>query len=220
MLALPFMTITYLHPEYNYFAFWGIPAVAYSLLIVPIGIIGTSTAINMMGGYNGLESGISSIILVAIGIRALMLHEEWIAFMAFVSVATLLGFLIFNWYPAKVFPGDSLTYAIGTYIGALVILGKMVFFGLALFSLLYLEPILYYRAKFIDKAGSVISQGIPRKDGTLDLAYRHVYDSCHIAIVLQKKLRGYATERGVVITLYSIQLIIAFIVIGIAYMWG
>ena len=220
VLALPFMTITYIHPEYNYFASWGIPAVVYSFLIVPIGIIGTSNAINMLGGYNGLESGISSIILLAIGIRALMLHEEWIAFMAFVSVATLLGFLYFNWYPAKVFPGDSLTYAIGTYIGALVILGKMVFFGLALFPLFFLDLILAFRAEFIDHAGKILSQGVPHKNGTLELGYRHLYDSCHIAIVLQKKLRGYATERGVVLTLYSIQLIIAFIVIGIAYIWG
>jgi len=143
---------------------------------------------------------------------------DWVY--GFLGVAALLGFLVLNWYPAKVFPGDSLTYAIGTYIGAIVILGKMVIFGLALFPLLFLEPILYYRAKFIDKAGSVISQGIPRKDGTLDLAYKHVYDSCHIAILLQKKIRGYATERGVVVTLYLIQLSIALVEIGAAYLWG
>ena len=218
VLALPFMTITLLHPEYNYFAPWGFPAWAYALFIVPIGIIGTSNGINMMGGYNGLESGISAIILSALGIRAAMLHEEWIAFMAFIGVASLLGFLMLNWYPAKVFPGDSLTYAIGTYIGALVILGKMIFFGAAVFGILYLEPVLYYRAKYVDKAGSVLSQGIPKKDGTIDMAYKHVYDSCHIAILLQKKLRGYATERGVVVTLYSIQIAISAIAILVAYL--
>jgi len=83
VLALPFMTVTLLHPEYNYFASRGIPLVVFSFLIVPIGIIGTSNAINMMGGYKGLEAGISAIILSALGIRAIMLGEEWIGFMAF-----------------------------------------------------------------------------------------------------------------------------------------
>ncbi len=219
VLALPFMTITLIYPHYNYFAFLGMPVAVYALLIVPIGIIGTSNAINMMGGYNGLESGVSSIILSALGIRAYMLGEEWIAFMSFLGVAALLGFLMLNWYPAKIFPGDSLTYAIGTYIGAMAILGKMLFFGAAVFGLLYLEPILYYRAKYVDKAGSVLSQGIPQKDGTLKLAYKHVYDSCHLAIKLQEKLRGYATERGVVVTIYSIQIAIAVIALIIAYLW-
>ena len=209
VLALPFMTIALLYPQYNYFQPWGVSLVVFSFIIVPIGIIGTSNAINMMGGYNGLESGISAILLATLGIHAFIIGEEWIAFMAFIGVAALFGFLILNWYPAKVFPGDSLTYSIGIYIGAIVILGNMVFFGVALFALLYLEPVLYFRAKFIDHAGSVISQGIPKKDGTIDMPYKHVYDSCHIAILIQKKLRGYATERGVVVTIYIIQIIVS-----------
>lgn len=217
VLALPFMTITLLHPEYNYFTFWGIPAWIYALFIVPIGIVGASNAINMMGGYNGLESGISSIILSALGIRALMLNEEWIAFLAFIGVAALLGFLMLNWYPAKVFPGDSLTYSIGAYIGAIVILGKMVLFGIALFPLLFLDLLFAFRAEFIDHAGKILSQGIPKEDGTLELPYNHLYDSCHFAILLQKKLRGFATERGVVITLYSLQICISIISLTAAY---
>ena len=220
VLALPFMTITLIYPQYNYFSSWGISTIIFAIVIVPIGIVGTSNAINMMGGYNGLETGVSIILLCALGIRAFMINEEWIMFLSFIGVAALLGFLIFNWYPAKVFPGDVLTYSIGTYIGAIVILGKMIFFGLAIFGLLYLEPILYYRAKYIDKAGSVISQGLPQKDGTLKLAYKHIYDSCHLAIKIQEKLRGYATERGVVVMIYSIQTTIAIIALFIWWFIG
>ncbi len=40
-------------------------------------------------------------------------------------VGALLAFLWFNWYPAKVFPGDTLTYSVGALVACIAILGDM-----------------------------------------------------------------------------------------------
>ena len=47
-------------------------------------------------------------------------------------VAALLGFYLYNKYPAKVFPGDSMTWAIGALIAGMAILGLSIGAGLAL----------------------------------------------------------------------------------------
>ncbi len=217
-LVLPLLTLILLHPQYNTFASWGIPLWFYAIIIVPIGIIGASNAINMVAGYNGLEAGLGIIILVTIAVRAIMMNNFWIAYMALIGSAALVGFLVFNWYPAKVFPGDSLTYPLGAFIGALVILGNMDIFGALLFPLYALDFLLYLKARKIDKLDNVEAFGIPDEKGHLELPYNKIYDSCHLAILIQKKIRGFATERGVVITLYIIQVVVSLIVLISSYL--
>lgn len=211
-LALPLMTLTLLYPQYDTFSVWGVPFWVYAIIIVPIAIVGASNAINMVAGCNGLEAGLGIIILATLAAKAYMNNEPWILLMAIIGVSALFGFLVFNWYPAKVFPGDSLTYPLGAYIAALVILGNMEIFGGLLFFLYAVDLVLYLKARKIDKMGDVQAFGVPDKNGHLELPYKKVYDSCHIAIIIQKKIRGYATERGIVITLLSIQAIISIIV--------
>jgi len=211
-LSLPLMTLTMLYHQYNSFSVWGVPFWAYALIIVPIGIVGASNAINMVAGYNGLEAGLGIIILTTLAAKAYLDNELWIMLIATIGVAALFGFLIFNWYPAKVFPGDSLTYPLGAYIAALVILGNMEIFGGLLFPLYALKLILYLKAKKIDRVGNIDEFGIPDEKGYLERPNKKIYGVAHIAILIQKKIRGYATERGVVITLLSIQTLISIIV--------
>ncbi len=213
VIALPFITIVLVNPQYNSFTFMGVPLWLYAYLFVPVGIIGTSNAINMVAGYNGLEAGLSIIILTTLAIQAYILGEIWISLVAMLAVASLLAFLVFNWYPAKVFPGDSLTYPVGAFIGAVVILGNMEIFGACLFPLFFMDFLLYLKAKKIDHAGDVQAFGVPDEHNNLGLPYSKIYDSCHFAIVLQKKIRGLATEKGVVMTLYMIQIAISLIVL-------
>ncbi|NPA77142.1 MAG: glycosyl transferase family 4, partial [Candidatus Diapherotrites archaeon] len=84
-LALPFATLALLNPSLNVFVSWGIPLWFFALIIVPVGVIGASNAINMLAGYNGLEAGLVLIILSAIGVKAYLLGNLWIAYMALIA---------------------------------------------------------------------------------------------------------------------------------------
>jgi len=99
---------------------WGI---LYPLAIVPIGIVGASNAFNMIAGYNGLEAGMGVIIFSALGYVGLASNKTDAAVLSLIMLAALLAFLYYNWYPAKVFPGDSMTYVVGALAACIAILG-------------------------------------------------------------------------------------------------
>ena len=182
----------------------------YPLLVVPLGVIGATNGFNLLAGYNGLETSMSLIIFATFGFTALIvLGRLWIAFVAFIVYASLLAFLAFNWYPAKVFPGNSFSYSIGALIATLAILGSMEKIALWLFMPYFLEIVLYFRARFIDKMGDVQAFAKPSADGSLELPYEHLYDTTHIAIWVLKKVKDKVYERDVVVFLVMVQILIA-----------
>lgn len=149
--------------------------ILYPLFFIPIGIMGAANGFNMLAGMNGLESGMGAIILSTVGIAAFLTNAPWVSLIAFSAVAALFAFFIFNRFPARVFPGDALTYSIGALIAITVILGDMERIGLFLFTPYFIELALKARFKF--KAESF---GIPQPDGTLKVPEKigsltHVY---------------------------------------------
>ena len=128
---------------------------------------------------------------------------------AFIVIASLLAFLTFNWYPAKVFPGNSFSYAIGALIATLAILGNMERIAIWLFFPYFIEILLYFRARVIDKMGDVQAFAKPNDDGSLELPYEHIYDTTHIAIWVLKHVKTKVYERDVVILITAVQTLIA-----------
>jgi UDP-N-acetylglucosamine--dolichyl-phosphate N-acetylglucosaminephosphotransferase len=173
----------------------------YPFLIVPIGIVGAANGYNMLAGYNGLEAGLGVIILSTLGFVALKSRASWLALVVFIAVAALLAFLLFNWYPARVFPGDSLTYAIGALIAAVVILGNTERAGLLLFAPYFAELALKAKSKF--KAESF---GIPQRDGSL-AAPERTSSLTHLFIKVFKH------EKSAVRGLLALEVILAAIVL-------
>lgn len=96
----------------------------YPVLVV-IMIVGSSNAVNLTDGLDGLLSGTAVIAFGAFGILAWAYapHLE-IAIFSFAVVGALLGFLVFNAHPAKVFMGDTGSLALGAAIAAISILTK------------------------------------------------------------------------------------------------
>lgn len=186
---------------------------AYSLVVIPAGVMGASNAFNMLAGFNGLEAGMATIILAGYAAYAL-LHGKVLALkLSIVAIAGLIAFLVYNWYPAKVFPGNSFTYAFGSLLAAIVIVDNFEKFGVALFALYFLELALFLRGL---KDGIYKETfGLPRPDGSLDLRYPKVYSVTHLAIKVLKKIRGRATERGVTLLVLSWQAIITLIVLAV-----
>jgi len=181
----------------------------YPLLLVPVGVIGAANGFNMIAGYNGLEAGMGLIIFTSFGVTGLIVEKYWISLIAFIVSASLLAFLCFNWYPAKVFPGNSFTYSIGSLIAAVAILGDMERLAVWLFSLYFIEGLLYFRARVIDKAGDVQAFGRPNKDNSLEMPYEKIYDTTHFAIWFLKKMKKKVYEKDVVLFLLFVQFLVA-----------
>jgi UDP-N-acetylglucosamine--dolichyl-phosphate N-acetylglucosaminephosphotransferase len=151
----------------------------------------------------------SLVIFAVFGSTGLYVDKLWIAFIAFIVCASLLAFMAFNWYPAKVFPGNSFTYAIGALIATLAILGNMERIALWLFIPYFLEIILYLRARVVDKIGDVQAFAKVNKDGSLELPYNHIYDTSHLAIWILKRVKEKVFERDVVILILAGQTLLA-----------
>lgn len=87
-------------------------------------LVGFSNAVNLTDGLDGLVAGTASIAFAAFGVLALYQDETAIAIFTFSVTGGLLGFLIFNKYPAKVFMGDTGSLALGGALAMVSILLK------------------------------------------------------------------------------------------------
>lgn len=181
--------------------------IIYPLIFVPIGILGAATTFNFLAGFNGLEAGQGIIILSSVSLVAFVTGNAWLSIITLCMVASLIAFLVFNFYPAKIFPGDVMTYPIGGLIAVTSILGNFEKIAVFFFIPWILEFFLKARGKFIKQ-----SFGEPLKDGSLDLKYDKIYGLGHLSIYLMKKINIKPTERKVVLSIWLFQIII--IVIG------
>jgi UDP-N-acetylglucosamine--dolichyl-phosphate N-acetylglucosaminephosphotransferase len=125
--------------------------------------------------------------------------------------ASLLAFWIFNKTPAKVFPGDVLTYSVGALIGTMAILGNFEKIAVVIFIPFIIEMILKVRGGM--KPPRKQSFGIPQKDGSLKLPYDKIYGLTHFSILVLSKFKKKVYENDVVYFIYLIQFI--FIIIGL-----
>ncbi|WP_107839252.1 phospho-N-acetylmuramoyl-pentapeptide-transferase [Metasolibacillus meyeri] len=87
-------------------------------------LVGFSNAVNLTDGLDGLVAGTASIAFAAFGVIALFNKQADIALVAFAITGALLGFLIFNINPAKVFMGDTGSLALGGALAMISILVK------------------------------------------------------------------------------------------------
>lgn len=123
----------------------------YPLVLVPVGIASASNSFNMLEGYNGLGAGMGLVMTVAMGLLVTWAgHPEALVILVPFGGA-LLGFLWFNLYPAKVFPGDTLTLLTGAVLAAAAMIGKVEFWGLLLFLPHIVEFVLKARGSFTGK---------------------------------------------------------------------
>ncbi len=149
------------------------------------------------------------IIFTTFGVASLIVEKLWISLIAFIVSATLLAFLYFNWYPAKVLPGNSFTYSVGALIAITAILGNMERLAVWLFLLYFVEGLLYFRARVIDRAGDVQAFAKPNEDNSLEMPYEKIYDTTHFAVWFLKKVKRKVYEKDVVRFLLFVQFLIA-----------
>lgn len=96
----------------------------YAIFIV-FWLVGFSNATNLTDGLDGLLSGTAAVAFGAFAILAWSQSQYDIAVFSVAVVGAVLGFLVFNAHPAKVFMGDTGSLALGGALAAIAILTKM-----------------------------------------------------------------------------------------------
>jgi UDP-N-acetylglucosamine--dolichyl-phosphate N-acetylglucosaminephosphotransferase len=169
----------------------------YPLLLIPIGFVVVSNIVNLLGGFNGSESGMGMVYLLGLGIFA-FLNNSIGAAIFLTSFAAVAGFIKYNWYPAKFLPGDSLTYLLGAIVASGVIVGDMERVGMIVMIPFILEFFLKLKSRF--KASCL---GKLREDGKLNPPYgKKIYSLTHIIM----NIRPF-TEKQVTIILILIEIV-------------
>lgn len=99
----------------------------YGLLILLV-LVSSSNAVNITDGLDGLAGSLSLIVFLTLGIISYntgwLLGYEEIALFSFALAGSLIGFLVFNLNPAKIFMGDTGSLALGASMGAIAILTR------------------------------------------------------------------------------------------------
>jgi UDP-GlcNAc:undecaprenyl-phosphate GlcNAc-1-phosphate transferase len=109
--------------------FFGLPGghlVQLGLLITPISLfwlLGMQNTVNFLDGVDGLAAGVVFIVAVTLMLAAAGLGQTDVVRLGGALAGTCAGFLLFNFYPARIFMGDSGAHFLGAALGVISILG-------------------------------------------------------------------------------------------------
>ncbi len=164
-----------------------------SIFITLIWIVGITNAINLMDGLDGLSSGISLISCISLLIIFSLNNSPMVAILTVSSlIGALVGFLPFNFAPAKTFIGDTGSNFLGFMLSVISILGVAKTYTIAVIVL----PILVLGLPIMDVIWAIIRRVIKGK--SLKAIFKA--DNGHVHHKLVK--RGF-TQKQAVLILYG-----------------
>lgn len=140
-------------------------------IITVLWIVGITNAINLIDGLDGLSSGISIIVLFTVSMTSLTSGRTDIASLSLVLAGGIMGFLFYNFHPAKVFLGDCGALYIGFMISVISLLG----FGYNVSTFFTLgAPIVVLMVPIMDTLIAIIRRKIHHKKfSEADRAHLH-----------------------------------------------
>jgi len=184
-LYIPFIGIAY----FGLFFAW---------VFVPLVITSATNAFNLLAGFNGLEAGLSIIIFSTISFISVIQGEITLLIILACWLGALIGFLKFNKYPSKIFPGDIVTLVSGSLAGISAIVLHMEF----LIGFLVLLFVMEFFIKLFHNFKSECF-AIPQKNETIK-ANSKGGSLTHLIL-----RTGRFTEKKLVWTFYIIQIVIS-----------
>ena len=95
----------------------------FAIPLTFVWIVGITNAINLIDGLDGLAAGVSAIAAATMGYVAYTQGQQAIFVASFILVAAILGFLPYNFHPARTFMGDGGSNFLGFILGCLAIMG-------------------------------------------------------------------------------------------------
>lgn len=179
---------------------------SYGIVITALWIVGVTNALNLIDGLDGLAGGVAFISVVTIFLIALILQGRSLMILSTAVLAgSLLGFLHFNSFPARIFLGDSGSMFLGYTLAVISVVGS----SKRTTTLALVIPILVLGIPVFDTltamarrlAKKVLVEGEWRPRAFMAM-FRADREHIHHALLEM----GY-THRGAVLVLYGLALI-------------
>lgn len=172
----------------------------YPLLLIPFGILIASNMVNLLAGLNGLESGLGIIYLTSLSLYTYFYSNIAAKILAFSALGAVAGIFLLNKYPAKILPGDSLTYFLGGVLAIISIVGNVEKAGIILAIPFGVESLLKLRGRFKQPTvGKLVNEKIVRRS-------KKIYSIPHLF------MNGKYTEKEIVKKVWAIELIFALLI--------
>lgn len=130
---------------YLHLGIWSIP-------ITVIWIVGITNAVNLIDGLDGLAAGVSSIAAITVLAVALLTGNLEIAIIMGALAGACIGFLPFNFNPAKIFMGDTGSMFLGYMLSSMSIMGLFKFYTVISFAV----PFLILGLPIFDTANAIV----------------------------------------------------------------
>ncbi len=177
------------------------------LILIAFTVVVSSNLTNMLAGFNGLETGLG--IITSAALAAILTISGRLSFLTLLIPFTgaLIGFIFYNWYPSKTFPGDTLTLTIGTVLACVALVSQLTFYLVILFIPYIIDFFMKATVKF--QGRKLYGDTKIRTDGTLEPPkYPAV---AHVLLKFNPM-----TEKQLVKALILIEIVFAFIAISLA----
>ncbi|PAE25824.1 MraY family glycosyltransferase [Bacillus sp. 7894-2] len=184
--------------------------IEFGYLAIPLTvlwIVGVTNAINLIDGLDGLAAGVSSIALITISVMAIIMGNTYVIAISTLVLVSTIGFLLYNFHPAKIFMGDTGALFLGYMIGVLSLLG---FKNVTMIS--FIIPILILGVPLSDTFFAIIRRFINKQPlSAPDKSHLH-----HCLLNL-----GF-THRQTVLMIYAIAAFfgLAAVIFSQAKIWG
>ncbi|MEJ9212090.1 MraY family glycosyltransferase [Bacillus smithii] len=208
LAAIVVVVIGGVHVEFINLPFGG--QLEFGLLSVPLTIlwiVGVTNAINLIDGLDGLAAGVSSIALITISFMAFLKGDAYVMSIALILLGSTLGFLIYNFHPAKIFMGDTGALFLGYMMSVVSLLG---FKNVTVLS--FVIPVIILGVPISDTFFAIIRRFIHKKPLSAP-------DKSHLHHCLLRM--GY-THKQTVLIIYAISAMfgLAAIIFSMATIWG
>lgn len=123
-------------------------------------LVGITNAINLIDGLDGLAAGIIAIASLFLCLCGFLVNESFVVYISLALLGASLGFLNYNFYPAKIFMGDSGSLFLGFVIGCL---GVYCFQAQGLGNLIFVPTVLVLLLPILDATLAIARRIIRRK---------------------------------------------------------
>ena len=171
----------------------------FSVLITVLWVVGITNAINLIDGLDGLATGVSTIALLSMFVMALVDLQIFAAYLAIVIIGANLGFLYHNFYPAKIYMGDTGSNLLGYMIAVISMLG--LFKNIALFS--FVIPVIVLAVPIFDTLFAIVRR-ITNKQKIMKPDNKHIH---------YQLLRAGFTHQQSVLIMYAFSLLFGILAI-------